>query len=255
MNWFRPDDPAPVTPRYRVGLLVGLRAPAAWGDAVRSLAGYAEAVVADPRVDEMDAWLASSPDAPGLDRARASGKPVVVLPAGGPAAPAGIDVRSCRPVTPFVRARWRRRFGLPADLVVDAAAIPEDLRSTAFAVAAAVVATDPDALLEALAWAAPCVTDVAGAEGVGAQPDVEVVVGDAQDARSLAADERRAACVGRAGRRLVERRHDPVQAALELRRQLGVTAGPPPVARRLDELWTPPDARIRRRAAEAWGAA
>lgn len=250
MNWFREGDPALVLPEWRVGLLVGLRPPAHWGDSVRSLAGYAEAVVADPLVDDMDAWLASSSDAPGLERARATGKPVVVLEGDG-SLTTGVDARAIPPVTPFVRARWRRRFGLPPDLVVDAAEIPDDLRSTALAVVAAVVAIDADMLLEALAWGAPCVTDPAGAEAVGARDEVEVLVGDADDARALAADERRAARLGRAGRRLVERRHDPVQVAVELRRSLGLTAGPPPVTRALDELWTPPDARIRRRAAKA----
>lgn len=250
MNWFREGDPALKARQFRVGLLVGLRPPAHWGDTVRSLAGYADAIVAHPGVDDVDAWLASSADAPALDRARATGKPVVVVPGDAPSTV--VDVRAIPAITPFVRARWRRRFGLPADLVVEVAELAADLRTTAMAVAAVVVAHDPDALLEALAWAAPCVTDAAGAEAVGAEPDVEVVVGDLAAARALAADDRRAAVLGRAGRRLAERRHDPVRAVAELRRQLGSTATPTPTQRRLDELWTPADARIRRRAAEAW---
>lgn len=251
MNWFLHDDPAlGAAPQFRVGLLVGLRPPPHWGDAVRSLTGYAEVCVVDPEREEADAWLASSADAPGVPRAQATGRPVVVLP---PAPATGIDLREYPPMTPFVRARWRRRFGLPAQLVVDAAQLPAEVRATGLAVAAAVVATGADLLVEALAWSAPTATDAASAAAIGARPDVEVVVGDAAAARALAADDRRAAVMGRAGRRLVERLYDPVRAAAELRHALGLTARPPSLQHRLDELWTPADARIRRRAAELVG--
>ena len=248
MNWYLRGDLALDERRsYRVGLLVGLRTPANWAESVRSLAGYAEVCVADPGREAVDAWLASGPDAPGLRRAEATGRPVVVL---SPAPLPGLDLRAYPPLTPFVRARWRRRFGLPSDLVVDATALPDDLRPTGLAVAATVVATRPDLLLQALAWAAPCVSDASTVDAVGAEPGVELVVGGAAEARAIASDDRRAAVLGRAGRRLVERLYDPDRAATELRRALGITAGPPSVEDRLDELWTPADARIRRRAAE-----
>ena len=254
MSWFVPGDRAVTPAAATVGLLVDLYPPPQWHDAVRSLAGHAEVAVLLPGedgADEVGAWMASSPAAPGLDRARATGKPVVVLAYEG--APPSLDVRAIPPVTPYVRSRWRRRFGLRPDLVVDVADIPGDLRPTALAVAAAVIVHGRDLLLEALAWGAPTVTDAATAEAAEARAGEEVVVGAPAEtaalAAALAADPRRAAALGRAGRRLVERGHDPLQAATALRQALGLAAAPSPVDQRLDELWTPARARIRERAA------
>jgi hypothetical protein len=222
------------------------------------------------------AWLASSPEVEGLDRALRSGRPVGVLVAGAdepnwyadragtsadrapvrwPDGP-GIDASACWPVTPFVRARWRARHGLPDSLVVDAGDLPDDVRPTALALAAAVVAQG-ELVVEALAWGAPCATDPASAAAAGATDGVEVVVGPPADlpglAAGLAADRRRGAALGRAGRRLVERRHDTSRPAAEIARRLGLLRPGPAdrLAEALDELWAPAAAPIRARAAAA----
>jgi hypothetical protein len=215
----------------QVGLLVGLRVPPAWPALVGTLAGVAEARVADPGTDEVDAWLASSPDVPGVNRVRG---PIVVLPDERLPLPdnEGIDASTRLPITPFVRARWRRRHHLPATLVLDLdQGVPADLVPTAAALASAVVASGSN-LLEAQAWAAPYADNL-------------------DDARQLAADDRRAAEVGRAGRRLVERNHDVSRASARLRRLLGLADEPSRYERALDALWTPPTAGIRHRAAAA----
>lgn len=256
-----------------VGLLVGLRRPPHWEDVVRALSGVVEVCYADdPATASVDAWLASSPAAPGLASAVAGGAPVAVItdePLAGVIRvtttpgdgvyfpPRGLDAARRVPVSPFVRFRWRRRAGLPETLVVDAADpdLSGDLRPTAFALASVVVAGG-EWLVEALAWGAACVTDTESAHAVGAQPGVEVLVARTEAmaaARRLAADHRHAAALGRAGRRLVERRHDTGGAARALRRALGLEqrGGADPqarVAEALDALWTPPGAAIRARA-------
>jgi hypothetical protein len=174
-----------------------------------------------------------------------------------------IDVRRAAvPMTPFVRARARAAAGLPADLVIsaddDGASVSAASLPTALALAGAVV-VHGRRLVEALAWGAPCVTDAASARSAGAVHGVEVLVAGRNDAvataRELAADQRRAAALGRAGRRLVERLHDA--SAIELARRLGLVAPAATpserLAARLDELWTPATAPIRSRAAAMLG--
>lgn len=188
-----------------------------------------------------------------------AGVPVEVVPA------PGVDGDELRPVVPFVRERWRRRYGLPADLVVTVGVpgAPELDEATAhdalFLCAAAVVG--PAHVLAALALATPVVCDAATAEAIGAVDGEHVVVAAGEAARTaaarLAADLPAAARLARAGRRLVEERHDLATAARRVAARLGLPpVGPSPVARlagRLEELGTPVDAGVAGRAAGAIG--
>ena len=234
------------------------------------------------------AWFATSPRARGLARALegrapvavwvsddedarrlgdASGvvvvgdEPAIIAPFGarGVLWGDGIDAERFRPVTPFVRARWRRRRGLPDRLVWAPAELaappPADVNSTAFALASSVAVVGEPAL-EALAWAAPVATDAGTADALGATDGLEVLVAEpgalGRTAARLADDQRLAASLGRAARRLVERRHDLARPAAVLAARLGLRAEPTDPAGRvaacLDELWTPADAEVRFRA-------
>lgn len=242
----------------RVGLLMGLRRPPGWDGAVRALEGFADVhYVDDPRREPMEAWLASSPDVSGLRYARASGAPVAVLGDGVAFPVDGIDASRRVPVTPFVRGRWRRAADLPARLIVDASGLAADVVPSALAVASAVIVRgDRARLLEAMAWGAACVTDVPTADALGAVPGTHVVAGSGHQAEGLAdelaRDDRRAACLGRAARRLVEQRWDTTAAGRAIRRALGIRRSA--IDEALDDLYTPADARIRERAAELVGA-
>ena len=229
---------------------------------------------------EVHAWFATAPSAPGFDRAVASGAPVAVwiaspddaalvpdgvvtvgdrmgLPVDVVAPRRGMDVSAIPPLTPFVRRRWRVRHGLPELFVVHSRDVSVANRSTAFALASAVVVDDDSTtLVEAMAWAAPCVTDDECATAVGAEAGVDALVGDPGDRLDLAAvladDHRRAASVGRSGRRLVERSFDRARAARRLATRLGfgVRADDDWRGRVTDDLahlGTPPIARIRDR--------
>jgi hypothetical protein len=125
---------------------------------------------------------------------------------------------------------------------------------------AVVVDDDPDALVHAMAWGAPCVTSDGVARAVGAQAGVEVLVADTDERFDLAAlladDQRRAASLGRAGRRLVERSFDRTGAAHRLAIRLGLVARADDdwrgrLSDDLAHLWTPPVARVRDRFEEA----
>lgn len=193
------------------------------------------------------------------DRVRGLGVPVEVVPA-----PA-IDGSQWRPVMPFVRKRWRRRLGLPADLVarVGVAGGPtldDDTAADAlFLCAAAVVG--PGHVLRSLALGTPTVCDAAVADLVGAVDGEHVVVADASwapdAAAELAADMERAARLGRAGRRLIEQRHDLAASARRVAAVLSLPGvGPPPlaaVAGMLEGLGTPVGAPISARLAGAIG--
>lgn len=186
-------------------------------------------------------------------RARAPATPVIVLPRGG------LDVDLLRPLPPFVRARWRRRLGLAADLLVDvrspSTAISERLVPSALAVAAAVV-VDHRWLAHALALGAAVVTDQDAAEREGATDGRELVVAEGDHAPAVAGevalDLARGAALGREGRRLVERRYDLRSRTADLARRLGLLPDHPAarqlVVRRLAELRTPPGARVAARA-------
>ena len=156
------------------------------------------------------------------------------------------------PLAPHVRRRWRERFGLAPDLVVDCAALaPEDV-PTALAVAAAALVDRRD-LATALALGCPTVTTASAAAAVGAVDGEHVVVGLRPDAVALAADDRRAAALSLAARRLAVARLDPDSAARALLTAWGLAPHEPGagLTRALDELGTAPDAPVRARALAA----
>jgi hypothetical protein len=158
------------------------------------------------------------------------------------------------PVPPFVRQSLRRAHGLPDRMVVSVGRpgsrpLDPGATDTALRVASVVDVTGPDAL-RAMAVGAPVVTDEATAALLGASHDVHVLVaGSATSQRvadDLAADPVRCARLGRAGRQLVEERHDADRVARLLAQRLGlVTPSASPVAaglrlgERLAELGTP----------------
>lgn len=193
------------------------------------------------------------------DRVRAFGVPVEVVPS-----PA-VDGSVWRPVMPFVRQRWRRRLGLPAELVATVGvaggpALDEGTATDAlFLCAAAVVG--PGYVLRALALGTPTVCDAAVADAIGAVDGEHVVVADPAAAPAVAAevagDLERAARLGRAGRRLLEARHDVAASARRVAEVLGLPGvGPAPVASVagvLERLGTPVDAGISARVAGAVG--
>jgi hypothetical protein len=186
----------------------------------------------------------------------------------GVLAPPGSPARDRHPVPPFVRERVRRARGLPDVATLEQAdrgwlwtgraePLEEDLVPTAMACASAVVAGVPEAALEALAWGAPCVLDPATADAIGATSGTHALVGaDGAErtrlAACLATDAERAARLSRAGRRLVETRHDAGWHAVRLVELLELLPPPPERALasarlQLDVLGTPADARIRTR--------
>jgi hypothetical protein len=180
----------------------------------------------------------------GLDDRRA-----VALP------PVGIDAAALLPVPVFVRARWRRRLGLPDGLVLTigrpgAPELDPSARIAGLRLAAVVDATGP-AAVEALALGAPVVTDGPTAALIGARDGKEVLVAPARSsaeaAAGLAADADRATVLAAAGRRLVESSHDLGRVAGLLARALGLPEPgwrPADVATRLatraEGLGTPP---------------
>jgi hypothetical protein len=176
-----------------------------------------------------------------------------------------VDGSVWRPVAPFIRQRWRRRLGLPPTLVATlgvpgSPSVDEETAADAlFLCSAAVVG--PGHVLRALALGAPTVCDAATAEFLGAVDGVHVVVADgsaaSEAAEDLADDLERATRLGRAGRRLVEARHDIAAAARRVASVLALPGiGPRPVAdlaADLEALGTPVDAGISARVAGAIG--
>jgi hypothetical protein len=159
----------------------------------------------------------------------------------------GLDLTAYVPLAPVIRSRWRSRLGLPATLVVTVGgegAPPDDLAPTAMALASVVVVSGPR-LADALAWAAPGVTDLASAAAVGAS-EAELAIGPPSIAAQIAGDEHRAAALSAAGRRLAERRLDQHRAAAQVATGLGLMAITPEV-RVLDDLRTPAASALRRR--------
>jgi hypothetical protein len=274
--------------RRDLGLLIAPDPPPGVATLARLLDRWCVPRAADPRHDLPAAWLASSSRAPGLDDALESGVPVAVWVAtAGDIAALGhrargpllvtdaanavdghdvmvvggaIDVQRFPYVSPFVRARWRAARGLPATMVavidLDGSDVDEDVGPTMFALASAVAVTGPR-LLEALAWGAPCATDAESAAMAGAVDGRDVVVAAPDRLRDAASDLASnpvlAATLSRAGRRLVERRHDRGRTPLALARRLGLVGSTAAgrIDEALDELWTPTRARIRDRVDEA----
>ncbi|MBV9592997.1 MAG: hypothetical protein JO147_04265 [Actinobacteria bacterium] len=179
---------------------------------------------------------------------------------------------TARTMLPVSRRRLREARGLPPQLVGiargphirwfagdrrPAVDIPDQLRTTAIAVASAVVA-DRDNVLDCLSWATPTVTDPGTAQAIGATADQHVVLRDDPEAAvraalELASDERRASAIGWAGRRLVEQQHDLPTAVRRVLVALGLcdrTSAVAATGTLLDELRTPPICQTRWRIAE-----
>lgn len=144
--------------------------------------------------------------------------------------PHAVRSREVLPVPSSVRAALRRRHRLPEPFVVRVGrpgAVPLGADSLATALRLATVAdiVGP-AAIDALALGTAVVTDAATAELLGAEHGVHVLVADAAvsatAAGELAADELRAAALGRAGRRLVETVHDADRTARALIDRLGL---------------------------------
>jgi hypothetical protein len=190
----------------------------------------------------------------------------------GVLAPAGSHARGRRPVSPFVRRRLRRARGLPEVAVLEQAndgwrwpgldePLDDDLVPTAMACASAVVVREPERLLEALAWGAPCVSDRGPARKVGAEPKTHLLVSTSARKRmelagQVSSDPELASRLSWAGRRLVERRHDAGWAAMRLAELLAFRPSLPEGALasarlQLSLAGTPDDATIVSRFTEA----
>ena len=185
--------------------------------------------------------------------------------------PGGLS--DARPIGPFVRRRLRRARDLgsapvgwgselgwswaPA-LGTEAVGVEGAAREAAIACAAAVVAVGA-AVVPALAWGSPTVTDPATARSLGARHEEHVLIGADGDerraqAQRLIEDDRLAARLGWAGRLLYERRCTQVEAVRRLLTALALGSGGNLGVRggldsRLRELGTPPAARVRDRVA------
>lgn len=223
-------------------------------------------------------WVGSAAEAGSAAAGRAAAivadDPAVADAAGdrGVLAPSGDHAAGRSPVSPYVRGRVRWARGLPEVAVLErdadgwrwpglAEPLAEDLVPTAMACASAVAVDEPDRLLEAMAWGAPCVGDPGSAERVGAVDGTHLLVGESSAERArlaagLAADRSLASRLSWAGRRLVERRHDAGRAAMALVGLLGLRPTLPggafATARlQLALLGTPSGAAIAGRFAEA----
>jgi hypothetical protein len=168
----------------------------------------------------------------------------------------GIDLRHYRALAPFLRQRWRNKFVLTVPVEM-----PDGLRwrqrRTFLALCPALAATGPVAL-EALAFGTPLVTDDATAQLLGGTHGLDLLAVRTREERrdlaiGLGCDHRRAAAIGRAGRRLAEQRHDLSPAASALAHALGFPRRDDLVAAHLADLPTPPLARPFTRAAARIG--
>ncbi len=271
-----------------LGLLVPRPPPEPVAGLLARMSWWCEPRAAAPGDPAPAAWLATAPDAPGLVEVAAR-RPTAVwvdeadgLPRAAAAAPDGVVVTpspavalaSAEPVIvvggsepgprfvpPFVRERLRQAAGLASPLVLDLreggpATLRGDLLDTALAVCSAAAVAGP-LLGRALAWGTPAATDAASAAAAGAHDGTEVLVGADGDllelAGALAADQRRAAALSRAARRLSERAHGDPAAAARLVQRLGLSGDAPGSAHgavelQLELLITPPRSRVRDRA-------
>lgn len=241
-RWCEPRAGHPSLPRAGARLAVGLDAPDL-----------------DRLLDESDIPLALATLEPESVGDSVRSRAAAIVTTAGSAADAGVlalpersvDVRTHAPVSPFVRARWRRRLGLSHHTVVD---LREGLPggdvpvATVVALAAAIVASDDTALL-ALALGTPTVFESGTADRLGLDTHTEAdafVVESAENAlpraNLLADDLSRAAGLGRRARRLAEESFSTEGTARSLAGRLGMTTPAPPgltgVARALDELRT-----------------
>ncbi|MFN8017729.1 MAG: glycosyltransferase [Acidimicrobiales bacterium] len=174
--------------------------------------------------------------------------------------PVGIEVDRWPVVAPLVRRRTREARSLPDLHVVRPApgAAIEDVADDLACCSAAVVGGP--ATLVALALGAPTITSGDTARRLGLRPGRDVEVASSPDAalalaREVGGDEERAALLSRRGRRCAEHHLDLGAPARRVTAALGVrpmAEGPVGVLdERLDELGTPPGARIRARASVA----
>ncbi len=141
-----------------------------------------------------------------------------------------IDVDAHPPLSPFVRARWRHRTGLPTNLVArigyhDPWPTDDASIAAALTVCSAAAVRGRWTLL-ALALGTAVVTDASEAERLGARDGVELLVEDPARATGraevLGDDWPHAARLGNAARRLVERQHSWPGLARELLDRLGI---------------------------------
>jgi hypothetical protein len=183
--------------------------------------------------------------------------PAIAAAAGakGVLVPTTIDPQpGARPVAPAVRAHIRRARGLPARAiaVIDDGAGPSwcgaplaaDAVDTALA-CAAVVVVHGNALVRAMAWGAPIVTDRATVAPLAVVPGRDVVVDDDSHraAEALLDDEPRAAALSWSARSCYETHFDRQRAVLDVCRRLELLpTGLDRVPALLDELQTPSDA-------------
>lgn len=144
--------------------------------------------------------------------------------------PLALRTREVLPVMPALRESMRRSHGLPDHLVVAvgrpyAPPLDDELLATALRLAAVADVCGPVAV-QAMALGTPVVTDAPTAGLLGADHDVHLLVADTasapQVAAELAADPVRCALLGRAGRRLVEERHDTDRTARTIAEHLGL---------------------------------
>jgi hypothetical protein len=245
-----------------IALTARARGSAGMDELSSALAGWARvAPVSDG--GRPDACIVTAGDVDDVT-ARFTGVPVAVVIEPGSDTPAhagahafvftlprpAIDARAHPPVSPAVRARFRRMLAIPDDLVVvigfdPATPLSERAVPSALALARAAAVRGPNLLL-ALALGTPTVTDAGSARTLDAVDGRDVVVAEPGDvvrtARELGDDMRRAARVGWSARRLVERSHDVGPLAREIARRTGLLPDTTPVANvveRLQELGTP----------------
>lgn len=222
--------------------------------------------------DPVDAWMVTEGVDPALVSAgplvlvwtrnpasaapRWSGRGILVGPAssmagwGGLSIPdTGVDATDAEFMAPVVRQRWRRRLALPPHTVIHlgdegVAGLPARLEVTALATAAVVVASG-DAVLRAMAWGAPTVTDPETAARLDLGGSVRVAAtGEGEHvARALCNDEHAMALLAWRGRQRVEERHDLVGAAYRVAEAARIVPVADPtggVLSLLTELWASP---------------
>ena len=272
-----------------IALLVTPEPPAELQRLLVDMRPWCVALADEPTLDPV-AYMATSPNAPGLRRKVGTGRPVAVWVRDAAEAdaaralgaralltpdaavatrddvlrvPSGVavDVDDIAPVPPFVRSRYRRAYALPEELTLDLrnTHLAAELLPAALGLCSACVAIGGD-LLVALAWGAPSVTDEESAATIGARSEVEVDIAGTRDplemAALLAGDERRAARLSRGGRRLAEARCSTARVASILADRLGLVPSGADLAyahleAALNRLQTPALSFVRRRARRA----
>lgn len=272
-----------------LSLLVTPEPPAGLRRLLVDMQPWCVALADEPTLDPV-AYVATSPTAPGLRGKARSGRPVAVWVRNNAEADAAralgarvliatepgvadsddvlripadvqVDVDQITPVPPFVRARFRRAYALPEELIIDLrdTDLPAAVLPTALGVCSACIAVGEN-LLAALAWGAPTVTDAQSAATLGARAGVDVDIDSGRDPLTLAArlarDDRRAARLSRAGRRLAEKWCSTARAAPLLADRLGLVPSGGDLAyahleAALDRLQTPAVSFVRRRARRA----